>query len=56
MRALKELSLGLNLWGDEWEEHEGPVLFRGKVYIPLDAQLQHDIVEVHHDTPVTGHS
>ena len=55
MRTLKELSSGVNLWGDEWEECDGIVLFRGKVYVPLDAQLQHDIVEAHHDTPVTGH-
>ena len=55
MRALKELGLGVNLQGDEWEEHNGLVLFRGKVYILLDAQLRHDIVEAHHDTPVTGH-
>ena len=56
MHALKELSSGANLKGDEWEECDGLVLFRGKVYVPLDAQLQHDIVEAHHDTPVTGHS
>ena len=31
------------------------VLFTGRVYVPLDAQLRHDIVEAHHDTPVTGH-
>ena len=55
MRALKELGSGANLRGDEWEEHVGLVLFRGKVYVPLDAQLWHDIVEAHHDTPVTGH-
>ena len=55
MCALKELSSGVNLQGDEWEECDGLVLFRGKVYIPLDAQLQCDIVEAHHNTPVTGH-
>jgi len=49
--ALKELGSGANLQGDEWEEHDGLVLFRGKVYVPLNAQLQHDIVEAHHDTP-----
>ena len=54
--TLKELSSGVNLQGDKWEEHDGLVLYRGKVYVPLDAQLQHDIVEAHHDTPVTGHS
>ena len=50
-----ELGLGANLWGDEWEECNCLVLFRGKVYVPLDAQLWHDIVEAHHDTLVTGH-
>ena len=55
MCTLKELSLGANLRGDEWEEHDGLVLFRGKVYILLDTQLWHDIVEAHHNTPVTGH-
>ena len=56
MRTLKELGLGATLQGDEWEEHEGLVLFRGKVYILLDTQLRYDIVEAHHDTLVTGHS
>ena len=55
MCTLKELSSGVNLWGDEWEECNGLVLFRGKVYILLDTQLRHDIVEAHHDIPVTGH-
>ena len=55
VRALKELGSGANLQGDEWEEHDGLVLFRGKVYVLLDAQLRHNIVEAHHDTPVTGH-
>ena len=56
MCTLKELGSGVNLQGDEWEEHNGLVLFRGKVYILLDTQLQHGIVEVHHNTLVTGHS
>ena len=42
VRALKELGLGVNLQGDEWEEHDGLVLFRGKIYVLLDAQLQHE--------------
>ena len=54
--ALKELGSGVNLQGDEWEESDGLVLFRGKVYVLLDAQLWHDIVEGHHNTLVTGHS
>ena len=59
VRALKELGSGMDLWGNEWEEREerdGLVLFRGRAYVPMDAQLRHDIVEAHHDTPVTGHS
>ena len=55
MHPMKELSLGVNLQGDKWEEHNGQVLFRGKVYMPLDTQLWHDIVEAHHNTLVTGH-
>ena len=54
--ALKELGSGMDLRGNEWEEWDGLVLFRGRVYVPLDAQLRHNIVEAHHDTPVTGHS
>ena len=56
VHVLKELGSGANLQGDEWEECDGLVLFRGKVYVPLDPQLRHDIVEAHHDIPVTGHS
>ena len=54
--TLKELGSGANLQGDEWEEHDGLVLFRGKAYVLLDTQLWHDIVEAHPDTLVTGHS
>ena len=36
VRVLKELGSGANLRGDEWEECDGLVLFRGKVYVPLD--------------------
>ena len=54
MCTLKELSSGVNLQGDEWEEHDGLVLFRGKVYILLDAQLWCDIVVAHHNTWTFG--
>ena len=49
----------MDLWGNEWEEREerdGLVLFRERAYVPMDAQLRHDIVEAHHDIPVTRHS
>ena len=39
VNALKELGLGVDLQGNEWEEWDGLVLFREKVYVPLDAQL-----------------
>ena len=55
VQALKELGSGANLYSEEWEENDGLVLFRGKVYVPLDGKLRHDIIEAHHDTPVTGH-
>ena len=54
--ALEELGSGVDLWGNEWEEQDSLVLLRGRVYVPLDAQLRHDIVEAHHDTLVTRHS
>ena len=54
--ALKELGSGVDLLGNKWEEWDDLVLFRGKVYVPLDAQLRHNIVEAHHNIPVTGHS
>lgn len=31
------------------------MLYRGKVYVPLDAKLCLDIVAAHHNTPSTGH-
>ena len=52
VHVLKDLGSGANIREDEWEERDGLVLFRGKGY---DAQLRHDIVEAHHNTPVTGH-
>ena len=39
VHALKELGSGTDLRGNEWEEGDGLVLFRGRVYVPLDAQL-----------------
>jgi len=56
VKALKELGTLHNLRGGEWSEENGLVLYRGKIYIPLDLQLRNDIVKAHHDTPITGHS
>ena len=42
--------------GDEWAEEQGLILFRGKVYVPLDIELRNEIVCLHHNTPILGHS
>ena len=55
MKALKELGISGNLRGEEWSEESGLVLYRDKVYVPLDPKLRHDIVKAHHDTPLAGH-
>jgi hypothetical protein len=57
VKAIKELknSAHSGVRNAEWEEEDGVVLFRGRLYVPLDAQLRHDIVAGHHDTPVVGH-
>jgi len=39
VRALKELGSEAALHSEEWEECDGLVLFRGRVYVPLDRQL-----------------
>lgn len=55
VKALKELGTRHDLHEGEWSEEDGVVLHCGKVYVPLDPQLQHDIVKGHHNSPVTGH-
>ena len=39
----------------DWSEEQGLILFRGKVYVPLNIQLRTEIVQLHHDTLQTGH-
>jgi hypothetical protein len=39
----------------EWEEEDGLVYFRGKLYIPPDMALRRDIVKTCHDVPTAGH-
>ena len=39
----------------EWNEEDGLILFRGKVYVPKDTALRRDIVKRYHDTPIPGH-
>jgi hypothetical protein len=40
----------------EWSESNGLLMFRGKIYVPNDKDLQHHIIEQYHDTRITGHT
>ena len=51
-KAVKELNTSDD---DGWAVSDGLILLRGKVYVPRDRRLRHDIVRAHHDTPVAGH-
>lgn len=56
VKAFRELGkLQGVLHGAEWAEEEDVVLWNGKIYVPLDPQLRHDILHNHHDTPIVGH-
>ena len=54
VKALKALDVG-ELHSDEWMCAEGVVLYCGRVYVPDDPQLCHDLVDAHHGAAVTGH-
>jgi hypothetical protein len=57
VKAVEELkkTSTRKLEGQEWSEEQGLILFRGKVYIPKDLGLRRKIVELHHDSQITGH-
>src|SRR5882724_11650107 len=44
IRALKELHGGKGLHRKEWREKDDLVLYRGRVYVPPNGQLRHDLV------------
>src|SRR5258705_4552823 len=54
VKALKALGVG-ELHSNEWMCTEEVVLYRGRVYIPDEPQLRHDLVHAHHSAAVTGH-
>src|SRR5258708_3911662 len=54
VKALKALDAG-ELRSDEWTRAEEVVLYRGRVYVPDDPQLCHDLVHAHHSAAVTRH-
>ncbi len=45
VKALKALDVG-ELCSDEWTHAEGIVLYKGRVYVPNNPQLHHDLVYV----------
>ena len=39
----------------EWNDKEGLVLHRGKIYVPQNEQLRRDIIKMNHDNLAAGH-
>jgi hypothetical protein len=39
----------------EWEEQDGLVYYKGKLYIPNNKELRGDIIKSCHDSPAAGH-
>jgi hypothetical protein len=58
-KAVRELQNDKGRWtvkSVEWSESEGLLMFRGKIYVPKDRHLRHQIMEQHHDTCIVrGH-
>jgi len=44
------------LRNEEWHQKDCLMLKEGKVYIPKDKKLRAEVIRLHHDTPVGGHS
>jgi hypothetical protein len=40
----------------EWEELNGLLYYKGKLYIPNNQELRAEIIKICHNTPTTGHS
>src|SRR5882762_2718090 len=47
-----ELKKGLS---KHWTISNGAILHKGRLYVPHDPKLHHDIVSLHHDTPSSSH-
>src|SRR5260221_5034850 len=52
--VVKALDVG-ELCSNEWMHTEGVVLYQGRVYLPDDPQLCHDLLHAHHSAAVAGH-
>jgi hypothetical protein len=57
-RAAQELkkSARKSLRSAEWRESQDLLYFWDRIYVPKDPDLQHRIVEQHHDTRIAGHA
>lgn len=56
VKAVKELNNNTGtLHPGEWEQKGTFMLYRGRLYVPMDDRLRHDIVKAHHDSPLVGH-
>jgi hypothetical protein len=40
---------------EEWNQENGLILHRGKIYVPKDKQLRNDIIQQYHDLLAAGH-
>ncbi|GJF00822.1 polyprotein [Phanerochaete sordida] len=39
----------------EWEEHEGLLYYKGKLYVPNSPSLRNDVIQSCYDSPTAGH-
>jgi hypothetical protein len=54
VKALKGVS-GRGMVSAEWREDQGVLYFRGRIYVPKNAELRRRIVSQHHDSMIAGH-
>jgi len=56
-KVAKELrqASGKTVRSVEWSEDDGVLRFRGKIYVPQNADLRRRVVSLCHDTKVAGH-
>jgi len=56
-KAARELrqALGKMVCSTEWSEDDGVLRFRGKIYVPRNADLRRRVVSLCHDTKVAGY-
>ena len=56
-KVVKELKSGRNkvFQTSEWQEENGLLFFRDRIYVPRDLTLRRRILEQHHDSHLAGH-